>query len=76
MGPPSPVNERNISFVFHGRQFGKRRLDSEMVLFRDSRETASSREEANETASHGQGTGMCVPHKCVTIVEVVLFTRV
>jgi len=37
-------------------------------------ETASSREEASETASYGQGTSMCVPHKCVTIVEVVLFT--
>jgi len=45
-----------------------------MVLFRDIRETASPREEASETASHGQGTGKCVPHKCVTIVEVVLFT--
>jgi len=69
-------NERNISFIFRGTQSGKRKLDSEMILFRDSRETASSREEASETASHGQGTGMCVPHKCVTIVEVVLFTWV
>lgn len=67
-------NERNISFVFRGTQFGKRKLDSETVLFRDRRETASSREEASETASYGQGTSMCVPHKCVTIVEVVLFT--
>ena len=44
-----------------------------MVSFRDSRETASLEEES-ETASYGPGTSMCVPHKCVTIVEVVLFT--
>jgi hypothetical protein len=68
-------SERNIGLVFRGTHFGKCKLEAEMVLFREGREIAS-REEVSETASYGQGTSKCVPHKCVTIFEVVLFTRV